>query len=107
MFYEINFENLVAVTLSHCFFIVCFNYTYSCCSLMRRYTCFFYDFTMLCIYLSCMHSVYTFMYIMYIYMYFVFRHRLSAGTNEKIQLSGMIAAFQLARDPLIASMDTN
>ena len=45
--------------------------------------------------------------VMYIHMYFVFRHRLSAGTNEKIQLSGMIAAFQLARDPLIASMDTN
>ncbi|KAF6037649.1 RFC5 [Bugula neritina] len=33
--------------------------------------------------------------------------RLSSGTSEKLQLSGMIAAFQLARDPLISSMDTS
>ncbi|XP_067931456.1 replication factor C subunit 5-like [Watersipora subatra] len=34
-------------------------------------------------------------------------YRLSGGTNEKLQLSAMIAAFQLARDPLIASMETS
>jgi len=28
----------------------------------------------------------------------VFRHRLASGTSEKIQLSSLIAAFQVARD---------
>jgi len=32
---------------------------------------------------------------------FTFRYRLSSGTNEKIQLSSLIAAFQVARDIVI------
>lgn len=31
-------------------------------------------------------------------MYFFPRHRLASGTNEKIQLSSMVAAFQAVRD---------
>ena len=31
-------------------------------------------------------------------LFTVFRYRLAAGTSEKIQLSSMIAAFQVARD---------
>jgi len=31
-------------------------------------------------------------------MFVVFRYRLAAGTSEKIQLSSLIAAFQVARD---------
>lgn len=31
-------------------------------------------------------------------IFVVFRYRLAAGTSEKIQLSSLIAAFQVARD---------
>lgn len=32
----------------------------------------------------------------------VFRYRLSVGTNEKIQLSSLIAAFQVTRDLIVS-----
>ena len=32
----------------------------------------------------------------------LFRHRLASGTNEKIQLSSMVAAFQAVRDLVVS-----
>lgn len=35
------------------------------------------------------------------YLFISFRYRLSVGTNEKIQLSSLIAAFQVTRDLIV------
>ena len=35
-----------------------------------------------------------------------FRYRLASGTSEKLQLSSVIAAFQIARDAVIAEGET-
>lgn len=39
--------------------------------------------------------------ILYSYLLISFRYRLSVGTNEKIQLSSLIAAFQVTRDLIV------
>ena len=39
--------------------------------------------------------------ILYSYPVNSFRYRLSVGTNEKIQLSSLIAAFQVTRDLIV------